>query len=190
MRWGSSRLSRLLASCVLILIISIQATPAPRTNAVAINHHTHEELQSPALSFHNSTPPMCGSSDASDPSPARRSALRTQYLGRNLLVHYVKFDLLARVPVSFLSLAHFWRSLAYEAMSTPDNRFNQASILFRWGGLRMEMLNIEGSVPKEFVLAVANVMSAYTARGFCGLFNARISTPGQVVWVTMTVDGG
>lgn len=53
------------------------------------------------------------------------------------------------------------------------------------------MFNVAGSaVSKEFVLKVADVMSKYMARGFGGLFNARVGMPGGVVvWITMTVEG-
>lgn len=177
MWWGNSRSSKLLASCVLIHIFQSQATPAPHSNITAVNRHTHVETQSLTLSFSNSSP------------PAKRGALRTQDLGGGFLVQYVRFRSFARGPGFFLKLAYFWQYVEYKAMSAPNEGFNAASITFRWGDLRMEMFNLGGSVPREFVLAVANAMATYTARGFGGFFNARISMPGVVVWVTMRVDG-
>lgn len=104
-------------------------------------------------------------------------------------MQYVRFCAFARGPRSLIKLAYFWQYVAYKAMPTPNERFNTASIMFRWGSLRIAMFPLGGSVPTEFALAVASVMSTYTARGFGGLFNARIDMPGYVVWVTMKVDG-
>lgn len=36
-------------------------------------------------------------------------------------------------------------------------------------------------IPRALVIALANAMVEYTERGFCGMFNARISDRGNVV---------
>jgi hypothetical protein len=176
MWWRISKSSILLASCILIFIITTQATPT---------RHTINTASSPPTSSISTT------SAPSNQPPTKRAPLTTHHLPNNFLVHYVPFSPFTHGPLPFTTLAYFWQYLAHIALSTPTQNFNKANILFRWGQLRMEMFNVAGSaVSRDFVLQVADVMAAYVARGFCGLFNARVRTPGGVVvWVTMTVDG-
>ena len=68
--------------------------------------------------------------------------------------------------------------------------------------LRLELYNLSGDtrgVPRQFVHALANAMLGYTYRGFCGMFNARVSGTSTRVgglgervtlWITFRVVEG
>ncbi len=78
-------------------------------------------------------------------------------------------------------LADFWSRLATQLLDVPDHFFLEQVIQFSLGPLRLELLNAGsgmGGIPRDFVLALANAMVGYTERGFCGIFNARISNMG------------
>ncbi len=55
-----------------------------------------------------------------------------------------------------------------------------------------------GGVPREFIIALANAMVGYTERGFCGMFNARVSSrgvggglgAGAKLWITLRIVEG
>lgn len=63
------------------------------------------------------------------------------------------------------------------------------------------MFNASGGtsgVPREFLIALANAMVGYTERGFCGMFNARVSSrvggggssEGLKLWITFRIVEG
>ena len=70
------------------------------------------------------------------------------------------------------------------------------------GALRLELYNLNGGtsgVPRQFVHALANAMLEYTHKGFCGMFNARVSggstrvgglTEGVTLWMTFRIMEG
>ena len=78
-------------------------------------------------------------------------------------------------------LTNFWLQLGSVVISAPDHVFLEDFMDFNWGRLRMEVFNTghgTHGIPREFVLALADAMVAYTQRGFCGIFNARVSSRG------------
>ena len=78
-------------------------------------------------------------------------------------------------------LENFWLQLGTLVDSAPDHIFLKDFMQFTWGPLRLEVFNTgrgTAGIPREFVLALANAMVAYTQRGFCGMFHARVSTRG------------
>ena len=105
-------------------------------------------------------------------------------------VQYVTFKATTRASRSSAKLAYFWTYLLANALTAPEYTFNKQWVVFREGRLCLELFNLDGPVPKEIVTELANAMITYTARGFCGLFNARISAPGHTVWASVYVEDG
>ena len=85
----------------------------------------------------------------------------------------------------------FWYHLAVQATNTPDHLFLQDVIGFGWGRLQLELFNVENGrgVPREFVLALAKAMLVYSDRGFCGMFNARVTNMDTLakLWVSFRI---
>ena len=89
-----------------------------------------------------------------------------------------------------------------EVADVPDHLFREKVIQFSSGMLRLELYNLSGGtsgVPRQFVHALANAMLGYTYKGFCGMFNARVSgtsmivgglTEGVTLWITFRVREG
>ena len=45
-------------------------------------------------------------------------------------------------------------------------------------------------VTREFMLVVTRTMIDYTSRGFCGLFNARLTRSSEpAIWITLRMTG-
>ena len=105
-------------------------------------------------------------------------------------VHYRTFRATARASRSFSNLAYFWAYLLAKALSTPDSAFDKSWVTFEQNQLYLELFNLDGPIPKEVVTELATVMMTYTARGFCGLFNAKISAPGYTIWASMYIKDG
>ena len=89
-----------------------------------------------------------------------------------------------------------------ELADVPDHLFREKVIQFSSGMLRLELYNLSGGssgVPRQFVDALANAMLGYTSKGFCGMFNARVSggstrvgglTEGVTLWITFRIREG
>lgn len=77
----------------------------------------------------------------------------------------------------------------------PDQLFPETVVAFNLGPLRLEFHNVgsatsaAGGVPKGLVFAVACAMLEYSNRGFCGTFNARLSSisAGVQVWISLRI---
>lgn len=84
----------------------------------------------------------------------------------------------------------------------PDHLLLEQAIQFSSGRVRLELFDMssgQGGIPREIILALASAMVGYTEKGFCGLFNARISGGGNGVgganagvklWITLRVVEG
>lgn len=77
----------------------------------------------------------------------------------------------------------------------PDQFFPEAEVTFKLGPLRLDFYNAgsatsaTGGLPRELVLALAHAMMEYSRRGFCGTFNARLSSisAGVKVWISFRI---
>ncbi|KAM0799108.1 hypothetical protein BDR22DRAFT_964071 [Usnea florida] len=130
----------------------------------------------------------------------RRDGIHIQELGSDLHVYYHVFRTFAPSWSAASTLAVFWYKLATELSDFPDHFFTGDVIRFSYGMVRLELYNLNGGttsgVPRQFVHALANAMLAYTYRGFCGMFNARVSgtstsieglSEGVTLWITFRV---
>lgn len=93
-------------------------------------------------------------------------------------------------------LADFWFKLAIRLPDVPEDYFLDRVLRFHSGPLRLEVFDASGGggyIPREFIHALASAMVGYTERGFCGMFNARVSGTGNGVgvklWITFRVAG-
>ena len=78
-------------------------------------------------------------------------------------------------------LEDFWLQLGTLVAGAPDHIFLKDFMQFTWGPLRLEVFNTDrgtAGIPREFVLALTDRMLVYTRRGFCGMFNAKVSSKG------------
>lgn len=177
-----------LAFCLLIISFSSHAAPTSR-NDTTLEIPSDKSYQSSALTLIDSTPLMFeGSQTAVSALVERR--VRNQYLPGGILVQYVRFNVFARTLDTYIYLTYFWASLDLATRSAPEEVFKQAIFTYGLGVLRLEVFNMEGTIPRNAVLALASVMANYTERGFCGVFNARITVAGKALWVTMKVVPG
>lgn len=99
------------------------------------------------------------------------------------------------------SLANFWFQLGLQLVDTPDHYFSQKALIFESGPLRLQLFDSGsegGGIPRAVVVALASAMVGYTERGFCGMFNARISDRGNggggasaavKLWITFRIVG-
>ena len=96
-----------------------------------------------------------------------------------------------------LWLAEFWFKLGQQLVDTPDHFFLEKALNFESGPLRLQLFSMGGGssgIPRAIVIALANAMTGYTERGFCGTFNARIShrgdggvSAGIKLWITFRI---
>ena len=173
---------------------SSHATPAFRSIITNDAMTKFEIVNKPELLLSSS--PSIAYSILSTPSISRRRqpslaergrTIRSQHLPGGWLVQYVTFVSSIPRSRSFGILAYFWAMLSVNAMLTSSDQFNKQRVVFREGNLCLELYSMQGVVSKEVVVALADAMLMYTVRGFSGLFNARISARGQVVWATMFI---
>lgn len=124
-----------------------------------------------------------------EPSATRlaKRRINTQNLPGGWLLRYHVFRSFASTPFLNAILSDFWTSLALQAITTPGAQFNTPSIMYSIGDLRMVILNPLGTVPRDTVIGIAHAMLVYTGRGFCGFFNAKLTAPGQELWVSFSV---
>lgn len=190
MRLHHSRTLALLA--ILLTGLTSSVAPAPRsvfvchnvnTDQISIEHQSHSISN---LGTESSSPRDLRVSEA--PLAERADTIYTQQLTGGWLVRYAVFSLFAPIISSLTTLAKFWARLAVAATIMPNEEFEKSLITFRFGGLRIELCNIHGAVPRVLVSAVANAMLTYTNGGFCGVFNAKTSAPGYLFWVSMFID--
>ena len=74
----------------------------------------------------------------------------------------------------------------------PDQPFPETDVVFNMGPLRLEFFDVgsgTGGLPKGLIIAVASAMLEYSRRGFCGTFNARLSSIslGVKVWISFRI---
>ena len=95
-------------------------------------------------------------------------------------------------------LADFWFRLGVQLAMAPDHFFLQETMQIDCGPMRLDLINeAGGGIPREFLIALVNTMLRYTERGFCGMFNARVSNkanagPEEIVklWITFRIVDG
>lgn len=63
----------------------------------------------------------------------------------------------------------------------------QAIKVFTMGELHLQIFGMNGAVPQDFVVSLAEALLEWSIRGFCGLFNARVVIGEKVYWVVFGV---
>ena len=134
----------------------------------------------------------------------QKRRIRIQQLGDGWIIQYKKFAPFKPSWFMALSLGYFWTGITTQVadrLSMPDDRFLKNTFALHMPldpiqplqgpDMLLEIIRFDRPVSRELVLAVAAVMTKYTMRGFCGVFNARLSQgPGTTpIWIVFKVRG-
>jgi len=120
--------------------------------------------------------------------PIQRRSLKFSYLGGGWNLQYKTFNPFADSWRTAANLHHFWTQIAIHVLNQnqlPDSLFHENTFALHMpikAGLRgdgldllFEVISFAGPIRREFVAAIATTMMEYFTRGFCGVFNARLS---------------
>lgn len=164
---------------------------------------SHQQQQSGTQAFPLLPAYHRHSSPSINPSAiGKRDGIHVQELSSNFILHYQIFQTFAPDWTTASRLATFWYNLGIQLPDVPDHLFLDNVLRFRSGPLSLELFDASGGaggIPREFILALASAMVGYTERGFCGMFNARVSSRGDAVggasagvklWITFRIVGG
>lgn len=136
--------------------------------------------------------------------PIQIRGLQFSYLGGGWNLYYKTFTPFAHTWRTAASLNYFWSQIAIQVLNKqwlPDDLFHEDTFALHMpvkAGLRddgldllFEVISFAGPIHRDFVAAIAIAMREPSARGFCGVFNARL-TQGSgtaAIWITLTVRG-
>ena len=119
----------------------------------------------------------------------RMPMIGTQYLSGGWFLRYEVLRFFRPTSLNLMTLSSLWSGLAATAALTAGDEFNEPIIRYDLGDLRVEMFSMDGPITRQILIWVSDAMLTYTGRGFCGLFNARLSGPEHSVWITFYKRG-